>query len=116
MKAVMIFGAVALLAGCTMEAPRPVPPSVDLRPDPPSARVVPGRNVPPVVRPSPPAADTCGARPLQRLVGHPLPQPFRTSGPTRIFTTGQPVTMDYNAQRLNVELSPNGRVVAITCG
>ena len=117
MRTLMILGAVVLLAGCQMEAPQAGPPSVNLRPDPPSAQVVPGQNRPPIVRPATPSApDACGARSMQHLVGRPLPQPFRTTGPTRIFTSGQPVTMDYQAERLNVELSANGRVVAISCG
>lgn len=69
---------------------------------------------------TPPIADrdSCGADGLQHLLGGPVPQPFPARGPVRIFATGQPVTMDYSAQRVNVEVDHSRRpkIVAITCG
>lgn len=36
--------------------------------------------------------------------------------PIRYYTEGDPVTMDYNAARLNVELGPDGRIKRFRCG
>lgn len=139
MKIILSLAGAALLAGCQAvpmapqppttyappraEAPRTAPPVA--RP-PSSGAVRPPQSTPPSTLPpsstgaNPPAsADTaCRASSLQHLVGRPLPQPFPAAGPVRIFTTGQPVTMDHNPQRLNVEVNPDGsrRIIAITCG
>ncbi len=34
----------------------------------------------------------------------------------RILRPGQMVTKEYNAQRLNLEVDANGRIVAVRCG
>lgn len=73
---------------------------------------------PPVATPVQPAPDECGAAPLQYLLG----QPRQAIGgmtftkPVRIIEPGQAVTMDYNPQRLNIELDGNGRISRIACG
>lgn len=73
---------------------------------------------PPAVTPIAPAPDACGAAALQYLVG----QPRQAIGgmtfhqPLRIIEPGQAVTMDFNAQRLNIELDGNGRISRIACG
>jgi len=63
----------------------------------------------PPVRPSAPppapapAADSCGARPLQSLIGRPrteIPVPIHPER-QRVMCTTCPMTMDYNAGRLN---------------
>jgi hypothetical protein len=63
-------------------------------------------------------ADRCGASGLQHLIGMTWPQPVPTRPQDlRVYATGSPVTMDYRAERLNVELTPGqARIVAITCG
>ncbi len=78
-------------------------------------RVSPGRAAPPA-RPIQP--DACGAAGLQHLVGGPVPESFPVAGPIRVFATGDPVTMDYNPRRLNVEVSRQNRrrIVALSCG
>jgi Peptidase inhibitor I78 family len=35
---------------------------------------------------------------------------------TRIFNTGDPLTRDFRADRLNIEIGPAGFIVAVTCG
>ena len=62
--------------------------------------------------------DACGAAGLQHLVGGPVPESFPVAGPIRVFATGDPVTMDYNPRRLNVEVSRQNRrrIVALSCG
>lgn len=62
-------------------------------------------------------ADECGAAGLQALVGGPVPAQFDVAGPVRIYASGDPVTLDYNPRRLNVETDrARARIVAIGCG
>jgi hypothetical protein len=63
-------------------------------------------------------AGVCPAAELQHLIGQPVPDPFPADGPVRIFATGDPVTMDYSPQRVNVEVDTSSRrlIVAIRCG
>jgi hypothetical protein len=73
----------------------------------------------PVAQPSPPQQGglECGAQGLQHLVGHPLPAGFTPSGVHRIYRSGDMLTLDYNPERLNIELAPEGgTVVAVQCG
>ncbi|MCB1409591.1 MAG: hypothetical protein H6899_00235 [Rhodobacter sp.] len=79
-------------------------------------RVSPGARGGPAARL--PGPDACGASDLQHLVGGPVPETFAVAGPIRVFATGDPVTMDYNPRRLNVEVSRRNRrqIVAISCG
>ncbi|MFA5537755.1 MAG: I78 family peptidase inhibitor [Gemmobacter sp.] len=64
------------------------------------------------------APDTCGASLLQVHVGSDaddliLPE---TAGPVRIHAEGDPLTMDFNPARLNVETDGQGIVQRIYCG
>jgi hypothetical protein len=63
-------------------------------------------------------ARACGADRLQQLVGRRWPQPLAVQPQAlRVYAQGQPVTMDMNPARLNIELDrPGGRVVAVRCG
>jgi hypothetical protein len=36
--------------------------------------------------------------------------------PIRYYTQGDPITMDFNAARLNVESGPDGRIKLFRCG
>lgn len=84
-------------------------------PTPPSFPAPP--NLPPGLSAPTQAQDTCGAQALQGLVGYALPDPFPASGPLRVFSTGDALTLDFRQDRLNVELHPESRlIVAITCG
>ena len=138
MKSWMTLGAVMLLGACSSVSagpqgaePRVLPPSTQgppqgayTRPSPGmGSQVQPGNQTgtQPGARRQPPdlrGGDTCGAGQFRNLVGRPLPQPFPANGPVRIFTTGQPVTMDHNPARLNVEVDASSlrRIVAVTCG
>ncbi|GIX15104.1 MAG: hypothetical protein KatS3mg118_3063 [Paracoccaceae bacterium] len=73
-----------------------------------------------VVDPGPaPARDACGAARLQRFVGRPyaeLRPRLDPRLPTRVLRPGDVVTMDYRADRLNVELDRRGRIRRIRCG
>lgn len=67
--------------------------------------------------PPPQDPDSCGASQLQHLLGGTVPQPFPAQGPVRIYRTGDAVTMDFSADRINVEVSPqSGMITSIHCG
>ncbi len=63
-------------------------------------------------------ADTCGAEPLQLLVGVPFePGDFEQAGrPLRILPPDSAMTMDHRPDRLNVDLDDAGTVIRIWCG
>ncbi|WP_423210153.1 I78 family peptidase inhibitor [Paracoccus yeei] len=75
---------------------------------------------PPEPTPMPPIAiqdDTCGASRYLALVGQQgttISVPANT--PYRVYRTGDPVTMDFNAARLNFEHDRTGRLVRVSCG
>lgn len=87
MRIVFLLAAPAMLGACMMADPAPEMP-----------------------------ADSCGAEQMQHMVGQRVPNPFPAEGPVRVYETGQPVTMDYHANRVNVETTSRGRIVAISCG
>jgi hypothetical protein len=73
----------------------------------------------PVAHTSPPldGSPDCGAEALQGLVGHPLPPGFTPPQAHRIYRSGDMLTLDYNPDRLNIELAPDtAEIVAIRCG
>ena len=76
------------------------------------------RDPPPVV-PEAPAADSCGAKPLQSLIGHPrteIPVPVRPER-QRVLCTTCPMTMDYAPERLNFLFdATTGLIKEIRCG
>ncbi len=63
-------------------------------------------------------ADTCGAAPLQLLVGMPYePRDFEQEGRSmRILPPGSAMTMDHRVDRLNVDLDEEGVIKRIWCG
>lgn len=64
-----------------------------------------------------PEADTCGAARLADAIGAPISAVDVDSlRPVRVIRPGQPVTMDYRFDRLNIELDAEDRVVRVTCG
>jgi hypothetical protein len=65
----------------------------------------------------------CRAEPVQKLVGRSRSdavdaEALRLSGARtlRVIRLGQPVADDYWSNRLNLEIGPDGRIVAIRCG
>lgn len=81
-----------------------------------------GTDLPPIGLPAdpPPAeeADACGAARFAYLVGQQKPVVDRTTFPegTRVILPGQPVTMDFRAERLNVLIDGNAAVERVYCG
>lgn len=67
--------------------------------------------------PETPTADACGAQTHAGLVGEALPKAFAPPDPSRVFRSGDPLTMDFVEHRLNIELDPQtGKVVRVFCG
>ncbi len=62
--------------------------------------------------------DSCGAVELAYLVGQPAQILERTElpQPVRIIEFGQPITMDFNPERLNVRIDPAGVIDRVWCG
>jgi len=89
--------ALILLAGCA-QLPNDAPPA--------------GPPVPP------PANDTCGAGAHGALIGQDVTALERVLilGQVRIIRPGQPVTMDYRAERINFNIGADETIVQITCG
>lgn len=95
-KLLSLIAAPALLAACTVVQPvEPVPVPV------------------PVTAPG----DTCNAAAYQAFVGQRSPEITLPAGSVfRHYRTGDPVTMDYNANRLNFEFNRAGTLVKVSCG
>ncbi|MBV2360004.1 hypothetical protein KUH32_09475 [Thalassococcus sp. CAU 1522] len=67
--------------------------------------------------PWPDRADACGAAAFSAAVGQPaVALALPTDRPVRVIAPGQPVTMDYNAERLNVLVDSVGIVTELRCG
>jgi hypothetical protein len=94
MKTLTLIPALVLLAACQMDRTVPAP-------DP----------MPPI-----PAPDACG--PDLTLIGQPESVLAAMTFPmgTRIYRTGDAVTMDYNPGRLNIEIGETGQIVMVYCG
>lgn len=67
--------------------------------------------------PAPLPEDACGAAGYQTLIGASLAAASFPAGLNmRVIRPGDMVTMDYRADRMNVELDADGRIVKIFCG
>lgn len=82
-----------------------------------------GVNEPAVGPTGAPRGGTCDAKPAQSAVGQnstaKVVEAARVrSGAmiARILRPGQMVTKEFDAQRLNLEVDANGRIVAVRCG
>ncbi len=63
--------------------------------------------------------DTCGASPLQRLIGRRWRevQVSHTAGTLRVYPAGSDLIEDFQPQRLNIKLrEPDGPILEIWCG
>ncbi|GIK49544.1 MAG: hypothetical protein KJZ75_02680 [Hyphomonadaceae bacterium] len=65
-----------------------------------------------------PAPDSCQMAAHQNLIGRSEAEIDRASLPegARVICFNCPVTLDYRAERLNVELGPDGKVAKLYCG
>jgi len=69
--------------------------------------------------PAPPPQETaCGAAELQGLVGQSAKvlETMRFSQVMRVLRPGMAVTMDFSAERLNIEVDTSGRISRVSCG
>ena len=66
--------------------------------------------------PAPAGPDTCGAAAYASLVGQDAPSALIVPQPKRVYRIGDPITMDLNPQRINVQLNDQNVIAAITCG
>lgn len=84
-------------------------------------------NPPEAATPTPPSAqasDDCGAGEVAGRWSNSLPtDDVKTAiakavgdRPIRYYTQGDPITMDFNPNRLNVELGEDGRIKIFRCG
>jgi hypothetical protein len=63
--------------------------------------------------------DTCGAAPLQRLIGRSWREVdvSHKAGTLRVYPVGSDLIEDFQPQRLNIKLrEPNGPILEIWCG
>jgi hypothetical protein len=100
MRAAAMTFALAMLAGACASAPAPTP-AEPANPSLPSA-----------------ANDTCGASMFAELIGKPIDGPG-VPGASRLnrhILPGTQVTMDYIAQRMNIEANAQGIIQRINCG
>lgn len=71
-----------------------------------------------VPMPVDPVETACGAAELQDLVGRDAAvlQTMRFGQTVRIIRPGMAVTMDYLAERLNIEIDESEKIVRVNCG
>jgi hypothetical protein len=76
---------------------------------------LPDQELPPAM---PPTENACGAADLQDLVGRnaTVLETMRFGQTTRILRPGMAVTMDFSAERLNIEINDANIIEAVTCG
>jgi len=99
MKRILPAAAIALLAAACAQPPAQAP------------------------APAPPAATACDAAPAQFAVGRPQTAPLveevrQRSGAyiARVLRPNQAVTMEFNAERVNVIVDAENKVTAVRCG
>ena len=71
---------------------------------------------------TPPSLEACDASELDFAIGKPLDdaiqaraQAARGAASVRVFHSGDPITQDLRSDRLNLELSPHGKVISARC-
>lgn len=100
--------ALLLMTGCTGYGQAPAAPA--------------GSN-PGAAAPTPPPAALCDAKPAQFAVGQASTASVMESARVRsgaqmarILRPGQMITKEFNAQRLNLQVDANGRILTVNCG
>jgi len=73
--------------------------------------------VEPAPLPVEPDTDQCNASSLQGLVGQSgtVLQKMMLPAGTRVINPGDPVTMDFRPDRMNVEIGASGRIEKVAC-
>lgn len=65
---------------------------------------------------APVGQDTCGAEAQQGLIGLDAAATLILPEPKRVYRTDEAVTMDYQAERINVLLDNTDTIIAVRCG
>ena len=66
--------------------------------------------------PAKPLAESCKEGSWWGLIGRPRAAANIVSEPKRVYTEGDPVTMDANPNRTNIVLDAEGKIAKVTCG
>ena len=112
----MKHAAIAFLAGISLMACSPSPTTTEPmapRPGPEAAAPI-APEAPPAVTP---AEDACGALTHQALIGKPITEPgVPAEGPgVRYIRPNTQVTMDFRADRLNIDIDANETITGFRC-
>ncbi len=112
--------------GACHAASEPAESSTSPSPEPTAAPSQPTETASPslIAGPSEAAGDECGAGKVSGRWLNALPTDDAKADiaakvgdrPIRYYTQGDPITMDFNAARLNVESGPDGRIKLFRCG
>lgn len=72
---------------------------------------------PPAIDPANPPADACGATQHAALIGKPITEPgVPAEGPNvRYLRPNTQMTMDFRADRLNIDIDANGVITGFRC-
>ena len=65
---------------------------------------------------APAGPDTCGAAAQQGLIGLDAAAALILPEPKRVYRTDEAVTMDFQAERINVLLDNTDTIIAVRCG
>lgn len=109
---------IALLAGLALMACSPSSEPTPAAPTPgPTAEAPVTPEAAPPIDPANPPPDACGAAQYTNLVGKPITEPgVPAEGPNvRYLRPGTQVTMDFRADRLNIDIDAKDNIVAFRC-
>ena len=98
--------------------PKPLPNSVIDAVNEPSSNSSSSSNssTPTAPTPAKPLAESCKEGSWWGLIGRPRAAANIVSEPKRVYTEGDPVTMDANPNRTNIVLDAEGKIAKVTCG
>ena len=109
---------IALVAGLALMACSPSSETTPAAPTPgPAAEAPVTPEVAPPIDPALPGADACGAAQYASFIGKPITEPgIPAEGPNvRYLRPGSQVTMDFRADRLNIDIDAKDNIVAFRC-
>lgn len=95
--------------------PKPLPNSVIDAVNEPSSNSS-SSSTPTAPTPAKPLAESCKEGSWWGLIGRPRAAANIVSEPKRVYTEGDPVTMDANPNRTNIVLDAEGKIAKVSCG
>lgn len=113
----MKHASIAFLAGISLMACSPSP-AEPMAPTPgPAAEAPVSPAQPPAIDPANPPADACGAAQYANLIGKPITEPgVPAEGPdVRYIRPNTQVTMDFRADRLNIDIDAGEKITGFRC-